>query len=96
MQYISLTDTLRALAASLTVPGTLGLCCAHLGGMLAAILGPKLVPRFRGKGILGCSSVHAWLRSASKSTRVSSPNKDPAIARTHNIDGILICSALLL
>lgn len=48
------------------------------------------------EGFLGCTSVHAHVRSVSRTTTVSSPKKDSATDRTHNMDDILVYSALLL
>ena len=51
---------------------------AQLGVTLSAIPGAKAVPRLRGEGLPGCFAVPAQLRSASKTTMVPSPDKDPA------------------
>lgn len=80
------------MAAPLAGSGKMGFCCEQLDVTLSALPGAKT--GVTEKGFLGCTSAHAQVRSAS--TMVPSPKTNSTTDRTHDMDYILVYSALLL
>lgn len=81
------------MAAPVAGSGKMGFCCAQLDVTLSALPGTKT--GVTEEGFLGCTSAHAQVRSATRTTMVSSPNKDSTTDRTCDMDDIHVYSALL-